>query len=170
MQLAGSESQFIVKDGTLAGVALGYSFCDEHDMGYDPILDGLGVGVNPGLTGNDKLLVTSGHESVRVHKFGDKVALSFLPDYEDQEAYQVVRSYADSSDTTQNSLMAWWDQGGFVVMSKGRGGEFLLKMADGLKENGVCFGLADGSAFHQQLYPVFVMKDYARDLWQNRLN
>lgn len=170
MQLAASESQFIVKDGIIAGVALGYSFCEEHDMGYDPILDGLGIGVNPGLCGVDKLLVTAGHESVRVHQVGDKVVLSFLPDYEEQHAEQAAKSYADSAETTHKGIMAWWDQGGFVIVSKGFGGEFLRKMAAEMKLNGVYLGLADDSAFHQQLYPVFVLKDFVRDSWQNRLN
>lgn len=170
MWLADSECGFLKRDGVLAGVALGYSVSEAHDEGFELMLDSLGVGTDRSLCGRDRLLVTAGSEYVSVKEASGKVLISFLPGASEDEASNILDDFSVRASTTGEGLMCWWDSGRFVMASEGAGGAFLLQLASALKQKGVCFGLADGSAFVQQNYPVFVLKGFVGDEWHKRLN
>ena len=170
MKLASIESTFLKKDGDLAGIAFGYTDCDQHECGYEGILDAFGVGLDLGLTGADKLRVTSVPASLRVHRQGAKVILSFLPGQNDNEASATAENFFGRSTPTGEGIMVWWDSESFVLMASDRGAEYLDHLHQAFTGRTVSLGLVSGSNHSQQIYPVFVLNQYVAGSWSSRMD
>lgn len=166
MHRASIENQFLEQGSAFVGVALGFSPCSAHERGFDGIRHHLDLSED--REGLGQLQITVDQAALHYRQFGGVGVLAYIPGASDDEVTQAIRQYVGESKPTDTGLNSYWGERGFILVGAGSGVERIKTLHSKFLAGEVCAGILDGSVFHAP-YPVFVLKEHARESWTKRL-
>lgn len=166
MQRASIENQFLEEGSAFVGVALGFSPGSAHERGFDSIRDHLDICED--REGLGQLRISVDKDSLHYRQFGDVGVLAYIPGASDEEITRAIRHYVGESKPVDAGLNSYWGDRGFILVGAGTGVERIRILHSKFLAGDVCAGILDGSVYHAP-YPVFVLKEHARESWTKRL-